>query len=200
MEDNLDPGLKPFILSVSTDIGSIYTAINHVIDSIDKMANTGSVRSTESRRMSGVAQQQEFALLNAKLSEKADNLELAEEQIWQWFAYYQGRTWSGEIEYPDSFNIRDTQAEIEGLVKAKQAATDPKVLNIIDGRIAEWLGEEEDILFAQDMANVSVGLPAETVYEPHIMTDPDTGTEYIARTKEEHIKYAALGYYHDDDK
>ena len=155
MEDNLDPGLKPFILSVSTDIGSIYTAINHVIESIDKMANTGSVRSTESRRMSGVAQQQEFALLNAKLSEKADNLELTEEQIWQWFAYYQGRTWAGEIEYPDSFNIRDTQAEIESLVKAKSAATDPVVVRKIDEHILEWMGEEKEVLAYQDINPIS---------------------------------------------
>jgi hypothetical protein len=108
IEDNLDPGLKPYIIAVATDISSIFTAIDHTVDAIDKMANTGSIRSTESRRMSGVAQQQEFELLNSRLSEKAANLELAEENIWQWFAHYQGRMWDGEITYPNSFNIRDT--------------------------------------------------------------------------------------------
>lgn len=199
IEDNLDPGLKPYMLTVSTDIASIYTAIEHTTRAIDKMANTGSIRSTEAGRMSGVAQEQEFQLLNAKLSEKADNLQLTEEQIWQWFAYYQGYQWNGKIEYPGSFNIRDTQSEIEQLVKAKSAATSPKVLNIIDGRIAEWLGEEEDIVFAEDMALVAEGLPAETVFEPHIMKDPVTGKEYIARTEQEHLDYAALGYVHDED-
>jgi hypothetical protein len=111
-----------------------------------------------------------------------------------------GTEWMGSIDYPGSFNIRDTDKEIDSLVKAKSAATNPKVFNIIDGRIAEFLGEEEDILFAPEMADVAVGLPAETVFEPHIMTDPETGTEYIARSEEEHLKYAALGYYHDDDK
>jgi hypothetical protein len=146
IEDNLDPGLKPYILSVSTDINSIFTAINHATDAIDKMANTGSIRSTESRRMSGVAQQQEFELLNSKLSEKADNLQLVEENIWQWYAYYQGRTWSGEITYPNSFNIRDTAGEIDVLLKARQAATDPAVLRVIDGQILELLGAEEEYL------------------------------------------------------
>jgi hypothetical protein len=85
MEDNLDPGLRPFMLSVSTDINQIFTAIEHTTSVIDKMANTGSIRATESRRMSGVAQQQEFQLLNAKLSEKADKLKLTEESIGQWY-------------------------------------------------------------------------------------------------------------------
>ena len=199
MEDNLDPGLRPYILAVATDTNSIFTAIQHTVEAIDKMANTGSIRSTEGVRMSGVAQQQEFELLNAKLSEKADNLELVEEQIWQWFAYYQGVTWNGSVEYPDSFNIKDAALEIDLLVKAKQSATDPRVLNIIDGRIVELLGEEEDIIFAEDMATVAQGLPAETQFEPHIMIDPETGKEYIARTEQEHLDYAARGFYHDDD-
>ena len=200
IEDNMDPGLKPYILAVSTDTNSIFTAIEHATSAIDKMANTGSIRATESRRMSGVAQQQEFELLNAKLSEKAANLELVEEQIWQWFAFYQGITWAGEIEYPRSFNIKDEANEMEMLFKAKQSATDPKVLNIIDGRIVELLGEEEDLIFAQDMQGVAAALPAEVAFEPHIMCDPVTGKEYIARSLEEHQRYAALGYYHKLDE
>jgi hypothetical protein len=146
MEDNLDSGLKPYMLNVSTDINSIYNAIQHITSSIDKMANTGSIRSTEARTMSGVAQQQEFELLNAKLSEKADNIELTEEQIWTWFAEYQGKVWDGEIEYPGSFNIRDTASEIGQLVQAKSAATDPVVLRMIDGEILELLGAEKEYL------------------------------------------------------
>jgi hypothetical protein len=39
----------------------------------------------------------EFQLLNAKLSEKADNLELAEEQMWRLFAIYQGLSGLPEV-------------------------------------------------------------------------------------------------------
>jgi hypothetical protein len=146
IEDNMDPGLKPYILSVATDTDSIFTAIKHTVDAIDKMANTGAIRSNVASRMSGVAQQQEFELLNAKLSEKAANLELVEEQIWQWFAYYQGTTWNGEIEYPRSFNIKDTANDMDILYKAKQSATDPVVLRAIDGEILETLGMEKEYL------------------------------------------------------
>lgn len=197
MEDNLDPGLKPYMLSVSTDIGSIFTAINHVTASIDKMANTGSIRSTESRRMSGVAQEQEFQLLNAKLSEKADNLELTEEQIFQWFAYYQGKTWDGKIEYPGSFSIRDTHNEIEALVRAKQAATDPRVLTIIDHELVELLGEEADMIMPETFDPTT--LPEKKPFEPHYMINLETGEKFIARTEQEHLDYAALGYVHEKE-
>jgi hypothetical protein len=50
--------------------------------------------------MSGVAMQSEFLLLDAKLSEKARNLELAEEQIFRLFALWQGQPFDGDIKYP----------------------------------------------------------------------------------------------------
>lgn len=192
MEDNLDPGLKPYALSVSTDTNSIFTAINHVVDAIDKMANTGSIRSTSATRMSGVAQEQEFALLNAKLSEKADNLELAEEQIWQWYAYYQGLTWAGEIEYPDSFNIRDRGAEIQRLVAAKSAATDPRVLALIDHEIIECLGEDADII----MPELVNGVPYDAleVFEPEVLYLPGTEQEQVVTTAEEKMALMTQGW------
>jgi hypothetical protein len=199
MPENLDPGLKPYLLEFGgASIDSIYKAIEHSIASIDKMANTGAVRATESRTMSGVAMETEFQLLNARLSEKADNLQLAEEQMWQIWCAYMGTTWQGEIEYPGSFNIRDTAQEITQLQQAKAAATNPKVFDLIDGKIAEFLGEDPEVYFAADMVAGQEALPAETVFEPHIMIDPETGKEYIARTEQEHMEYAALGYYHKE--
>jgi hypothetical protein len=198
MPDNLDPGLRPYLLEpAGNGLTGIYASIAARVEAIDKMANTGSIRSTENRRMSAVAQQQEFELLNAKLSELADSLELAEEQLWQFYALYQGRTWDGEIEYPDSFNIKDHSMEMDQLVKARSAATNPKVMNIIDGRIVEMLGEEEDIIFAEEMAAAGQNLPAKPVFEPHEMYNPETGDEVIARTEAEHIAYMAQGYIHE---
>jgi hypothetical protein len=152
MPENLDPGLKPYILEFGgASIDSIYKAIEHSIASIDKMANTGAVRATESRVMSGVAMETEFQLLNARLSEKADNLELAEEQMWDLWFLYMGQQWMGEIEYPGSFNIRDASKEIAQLKTAKDTATDPVVIRKIDEHILEWMGEESDLLEYQDI-------------------------------------------------
>ena len=149
MPDNLDPGLKPYILEYSgAEISSIYASIQHTIASIDKMANTGAVRAVESRTLSGVAMETEFQLLNARLSEKADNLELAEEQMWRLWCQYMGYYWTGSVEYPGSFNIRDNSQEINQLKTARDSATDPAVLRRIDEHILEWMGEEsEDLPF-----------------------------------------------------
>jgi hypothetical protein len=151
MPEGLDPGLKPYLLEFNgASVDSIYTAIEHSIASIDKMANVGAVRATESRTMSGIAMETEFQLLNAKLSEKADSIELAEEQMWKLWCKYMGYQWTGSIDYPGSFNIRDTAGEINQLKIAKDTATDPVVLRKIDEHILDWMGEEYSDLPFQD--------------------------------------------------
>jgi len=145
MPENLDPGLKPYIIEYSgASVDSILKTITHQIDAIDKMANIGAVRATESRTMSGVAMETEFQLLNAKLAEKADNLELGEEQIWRLFAEYLGTEWTGMIDYPGSFNIRDTQQEINQLRTAAETVKDnPKAMREVVERVMEWMGVED---------------------------------------------------------
>ena len=70
------------------------------------------VRTTKTGISSGVALQTEFELLNARLSEKADNLQIAEEQLFNLYAMFQNTTFDGEINYPDSFNIRDYATDL----------------------------------------------------------------------------------------
>lgn len=144
MPENLDPGLKPYFLEYTgASVNSILQTIAQTEDTIDKIANTGGVRATESRTISGVALETEFQLLNARLSEKADNLELAEEQIWKLVCDYVGTTWTGTITYPGSFNIRDTNSEIAQLKTARDTATSDELLARIDQRLGEWLDDEE---------------------------------------------------------
>jgi len=38
-----------------------------------------------------------------------------------------------------------------------------------------------------------------TAFQPHIMIDPATGKEFIARTEQEHMDYAARGYVHENE-
>jgi hypothetical protein len=201
LQEGSDPGLNPFYLNHDgSGVSSIHSSIDKLVESIDRMAHTGGVRGSQKFTQSGVAMEVEFQLLNAKLSEKADNLELAEEQLWRIFGAYQGREWEGEIEYPDSFNIRDEQRELQQLATAKSAATNPKVLDIIDGQIAECLGEDPAVLFATDMRAGQETLPAQPVFEPHRMINPETGEEFIARSEAEHIAYMELGYVHPEEE
>lgn len=144
MPDGMDPGLKPYLLNVSTDINQIYTSINSLVDSIDKMANTGGVRQTVSRTLSGVAMETEFQLLNARLSEMADNLELAEEQIWRWIAQYEGTSWDGNIEYPNNFNLKDKKDYLAKLQMAMgMAGNDPILQRIIEFKVRDIIIDDE---------------------------------------------------------
>lgn len=182
MPENLDPGLKPYLLEFGgASVDSIYSAINHTIESIDKMANIGGVRATESRTLSGVAMETEFQLLNARLSEKADNIELAEEQMWKIWCMYMGHKWDGEIDYPGSFNMRDTQKEVDQLVKAKSAATDPRVLAVIDHELIELLGEDADIIMPEMVGDQYLDA-MEPMEEPELLFNPITGEQGWAAT------------------
>lgn len=117
--DNIDPGLVPYALEFSgASVSSIIAAIENVVASIDRMANVGAVRATETRTMSGVAMQTEFQLLNARLADRAYGIELAEEQLWRLFALYQASAFDGSITYPSNFNIFDRKAAIDELAAA----------------------------------------------------------------------------------
>jgi hypothetical protein len=145
--ENSDPGLRPYILEHGgANVASIHSSINQLVEAVDRLSNTGGVRATETRTLSGVAMEVEFSLLNSRLAEKADQMELAEEQLWRLFGLYQGREWMGSVDYPGSFNVRDLQREFQQLTQAKQAATDPVVLRIIDEKLVELMDEEKERL------------------------------------------------------
>ena len=162
MPDNLDPGLKPYLLEYGgASVDAIYMAIEHAVAAIDKLANTGGVRATTTKVMSGIALQTEFQLLNAKLSEKADNLQLAEEQMWKIWCLYQGYDWNGCIEYQDSFSIQDEQQEFANLQMAKSTATSPQALAVVDQMLVDHLTDDTEL-----EGLIKIPIPPETVGSP----------------------------------
>jgi hypothetical protein len=141
-QDGADPAAKPYYLEHGgSNVDNIRNTIKDLEASIDQMANVGGVRATASRSQSGVALETEFQLLNARLSEKADSLELAEEQLWLLFAAFQGLDWQGSIKYPDSFSMRDIEREYRELNLAKTAATSPEAMSVVDYRVRELLDD-----------------------------------------------------------
>jgi hypothetical protein len=153
MPENLDPGLVPYMLKADgTPVDMIYKSIQNRVNAIDRMANTGAVRAVETREISGIAMQTEFQLLNAKLAEKAANLELAEENMWRLWCAYQGLEWTGNIVYPASFNITDVGAEYNQLSIAKTTATDAAVTRVIDQRLLELMDADPEELLNESAA------------------------------------------------
>jgi len=171
MPNELDGALRPFLLQPSSQsIDGILSSIQKNIESIDRMAHMGALRAIETRQMSGAAMVAEFTLLDAKLSEKAKNLELAEEQIWRLWAEWQGLSFDGDIIYPDTFHIRDKAMDMTLLEQAARTnPADPKVKQAIDTKILELIMDDDEI---KDLEGEEVELTHPTV-------DADSKTPHI---------------------
>ena len=147
MPDDMDANLKPFQLQPSgQNLDAVRASIEDKIQSINRMSHMGAVRGTDAITMSGVAMQTEFQMLNAKLSEKADLLELAEEQLWILFCDWQGLTPDVEVFYPDSFDLRDYDKELMFLQQLRSTGVKSTTLAVeIDKKIADLILDDESL-------------------------------------------------------
>lgn len=153
ISDDIDAGLKPYQMQPSgANLDAIRASIEDKIDSINRMAHMGAVRGTEAMTQSGVAMQTEFQMLNAKLAEKADILELAEEQLWELWCRWQGHNLHEvEVSYPDSFDIRDYESELNYLQKAKLSGVRSETFGkAVDKQIADLILDDELLAKAHD--------------------------------------------------
>jgi hypothetical protein len=157
MPEDLQGDLKPYLLQPSgASIDGLLNSLRFKIEAIDRMAHMGGIRSIETRRLSGVALATEFQLLNARLAEKASNLELAEEQIWRLYSLWQGSVWDGVIDYPDTFNIQDRYNDMNMLKLAKDAGPKSDVVNEEIERQMLKILVEDDAKYQQLVDEVSV--------------------------------------------
>ena len=212
MDESMDPALKPYLLEFNgASIESIYQSIAQAESMIDKLANTGAIRATEATRMSGVAMETEFQMLNARLSDKANAIELAEESMWQLWAEYQNTVWDGVVSYPDSFNIRDAHTDLEFYLNTMTANVPSETLKkSIYRQIADLVVDDSETLVQinseiDGMATGAITVPDQEEpemeeqdegFEVHIMMDPESGEMVIAKTPEEHEELAAQGWVH----
>jgi len=152
MPDDMDASLKPYQIQPSgANLDAVRAAINDKVQSINRMSHMGAVRGTEAMTMSGVAMQTEFQMLNAKLSEKADLLELAEEQLWLLFCDWQEITADVEIFYPDAFDLRDYDKELMFLQQMKAAGVKSVTLaQELDKKIADLVLDDEQLNTAHE--------------------------------------------------
>ncbi len=146
--EDLDASLKPYIIQPSgQNLDGIMKCIQNKVDAIDRITHMGSVRATGSQIASGIALQTEFQLLNARLSEKADYLENAEEQIWSLFAMWQDKEFDGKVNYPDTFDIRDWANDLQYLQIAKASGIKSETFNKeLDKQIAQAVIDDNDMI------------------------------------------------------
>ena len=146
--EDLDAQLRPYIIQPSgQNLDGIMKCIHNKVDAIDRITHMGSVRATGSQIASGIALQTEFQLLNARLSEKADYLENAEEHIWSLFAQWLNKDFDGTINYPDTFDIRDWANDMQYLQMAKASGVKSETFNKeLDKQIADAVIDNDEAI------------------------------------------------------
>jgi hypothetical protein len=148
MPEDMDSNLKPYIIQPSSQsLDSIMKVVQMKVNAIDRITHMGSVRGTEKTINSGIALQTEFQLLNARLSEKADLLENAEEQIWSFFAKWQNKVFDGVIDYPDTFDLRDYASDLQFLQMAKASGVKSETfIKEVDKQIAKAVVDDDEAI------------------------------------------------------
>lgn len=191
MDENLDPGLKPYLLTPSgTNISTLLDTIDRKVVAIEKMTHLDSVSGQKTAR-SGVALMIEQKALNSLLADKANNMALAEEQIWRLWCLWEGTAWDGNVVYPDSFDTRDRTADLQNLKLAVEIGiTDPELMKHVQTGIAKALIEDPDQLM--------MVMEAIKNYQPHLMIGPEGQAEF-AETEAEHTALGEAGYKHEGE-
>lgn len=200
MPEDLPGDLKPYLLQPdSASLDGVRAAIADKVNAINRMAAVGSVRAFETRTLSGVAMETEMRTLNARLAEKGDQLELVEEQVFELWAAWQQTEWTGEIDYPDTFNARDRNHELALLKSAAEFAVDNEDLKFeIQRQVAEIIIQDPDRL-AEVVRSIEEYAQQEDQTEPHTMVNPQTGESRTVTTQQEHETLMAQGWTHPDE-
>ena len=197
LDESIDPGLKPYLLSPSlSTTDSILKAIENSVTAIQRMTHTSAIQATTGTPMSGVALQTERQLLNAKLADMADTLKETEYQMWiiwlDWQALNMPENFN--LEYPETFDMRDEHLELDFLMKARSAGVSNSMFQDEISRQVVALTVDDDEVQNEILADME-----KVEFEPHEMTNPETGAVTVVTTEEQHLQLSALGYKHEGE-
>src|SRR3990170_3919597 len=125
--DPSEADARPYWLEAPhSSLTEIREWVKQDINEIHRIAKMGGVKATEdfSAARSGVALELEYQQLYATLSEKADNIEQAENQLLALWARWEGKEFDGVIDYPDDFSVKDIERDLGSAIKAQSARVD----------------------------------------------------------------------------
>lgn len=100
---------KNYFDHIDRQISKIYQ-----LAKLDSGGVSGNVSSPQgiADNQSGVSKAWDFNQTNSALSDKAGNLEDAENKIWRIFALWLGKEWDGNVQYPDEFSIQSLMQDL----------------------------------------------------------------------------------------
>lgn len=188
LPDHINGDLKPYLLQpTGATVDSILAAINHHVESINRMAHLSSVRGVTQTARSGLAIEAEFMLLNAKLADRAQSLKDAEYKIWNLFFAWLGEGMPEDfsVEYETSFSLRDTQRELEQLKIGMELVADPVYAKKAKKSVAELtLTDDDDIqevwasIDASDELEETIEQRAEELHQQMMQNSTGIDTQY----------------------
>lgn len=103
---------------ISPPSSNAETYFNHIDRQVTKMFQMaklegGSVQPPDAIQQSGVSKAWDFNQTNSALSKKASNLEDGEMKLWQLFARWVDKDFTGSIQYPNEFSIQSLNEDLD---------------------------------------------------------------------------------------
>ena len=197
LDESIDPGLKPYLLQPGLNTtDTILKSIENSVASIKRMTHTSAIQATTGSPMSGVALQVERQLLNAKLADMADTLKETEYQMWITWLDWQALSMPEDfqLDYPETFDMRDEHLELDFLMKARSAGVSNEMFQNEISKQVVALTVDDDELQSEILADMDKG-----EFETHEMTNPETGAVTVVTSQEQHEQLSALGYTHEGE-
>jgi hypothetical protein len=136
------PEDQPAFIAPSTEPWQfILEMLNQSVEEIYRIARMGGGGSgiQISEAKSGIAYAYEFNQTNQALSDKADQLELAELEIHRLYAKWWGFEFTGKINYADEFGVEDLAQEMEFLTASRSAITSLTAKRELEKRVVKKL-------------------------------------------------------------
>ena len=160
------------------------------------MTHTSAIQASTGSPMSGVALQVERQLLNAKLSDMADTLQETEYQMWITWLDWQALSMPEDfqLEYPETFDMRDEHLELQLLLTARSSGVNNKMFqNEISKQVVSLMIDDDEI-----QSEILADMDKED-FETHEMTNPETGAVTVVTSQLQHEQLSALGYTHEGE-
>ena len=114
-----DVGFQPDYLTPPTEPAEFLLSYGQELRDIIYMLAKTEAPDFSPKEESGLSKQYDFHETNQSLADKADNLENAEIKCHKIRARWMDKEWDGIIDYPEDFDIRQINAELEEALKVK---------------------------------------------------------------------------------
>ena len=125
----------------------------------------------------------------------ADTLKETEYQMWITWLDWQALSMPEDfnLEYPETFDMRDEHLELDFLMKTRSAGvTNAKFQDEISRQIVALTVDDAEL-----QSEILADMDSTEEFETHVMVDPRTGKSVIVTSEAQHLLLLEQGYTHE---